>query len=72
MGQELVKIVLKNAIVTLVTFFAIFISLGKNIFSNMKHIFYFSQTTSKPLFTATRLTMVTVARRFQNEKEDGD
>lgn len=72
MGQKLTKFVLKNGIVTLATFFAIFNSLGKNIFSNMKYIFYFSQTNSKPPFRVTRLTMVTVVRRFQNEKEDGD
>ena len=68
----LVKFVLKNAMVSLATFFTIFNSLGKNIFSNMRHIFYFSHRTSKHPFRVTRLTMVTVARRFQNEKEDGD
>jgi hypothetical protein len=31
--------------------------LGKNIFSNLKHIFYFSHRTSKPPFRVTRVTI---------------
>jgi hypothetical protein len=61
-GLKIGQIRLKNAIVTLATFFAIFNSLGKNIFSNMKYIFYFSQTTSKLPFRVTRLTIVTVVK----------
>ena len=58
--KKLAKFVLKNGIVSLVSLFGIFNMLAENIFSKMNHIFYFSQTISKPPFWVTRVTILEV------------